>query len=75
MTLLARADALVARISTFETTKALAKEAEAFRTRAEQLRSAAGELRRVREQQEALRASGIAIERVFRRGIGTPLEG
>ncbi|MBP0496275.1 hypothetical protein [Roseomonas indoligenes] len=63
MTLLARADRLVARIAAFETTKALATEAEGLRTRAEQLRAAARELRRVRAQQAALRANGLEPER------------
>lgn len=63
MTLLARADGLVARIAAFETAKALAKEAEGLRTRADQLQAAAREVRRVRAHQAALRANGIEPER------------
>jgi hypothetical protein len=63
MTLLSRADGLVTRIATLETTKTLVNEAEGFRTRAEQLQAASRELRRVRSQQSALRANGIDPER------------
>ncbi len=59
MTLVVRAQAVVARLRSFETTKNLAKEAEAFRTRADQLRRAAAKLKSLQELQAEMVECGV----------------
>ena len=61
MTLVSRAESIVERLRSFETTKNLAKEAEAFRTRAEQLRNAVAELRSLQNLQAGMAAGGISV--------------
>lgn len=60
MTLLVRATDLVTRLGSYAVTKALANEAKAFRTRADQLTATSGQLRRAVSLQAAMSTCSIA---------------